>query len=63
MAAPTTARTARVKARIAHTQVIRLSVADQARFAEVLLTPPAPSEAFDRAVQAHARLIATPAQP
>lgn len=44
-------------------QVIRLSVADQVRFAEALLTPPAPSKALDRAAEAHARLVGAPAQP
>lgn len=42
-------------------QVIRLSVADQVRFAEALLTPPAPSKTLDRAAKAHAQLIGRPA--
>ena len=37
--------------------IIRLSVEDQHRFAELLLDPPALSPAMERARQAHAHLI------
>ena len=37
--------------------IIRLSVEDQRRFAELLLDPPALSPAMKRARQAHAKLI------
>lgn len=37
--------------------LIRLSVEAQRRFAELLLDPPAPSPAMERAKRAHARLI------
>jgi uncharacterized protein (DUF1778 family) len=37
--------------------VIRLSVEDQQRFADLLLNAPRPSPAMKRAKQAHARLI------
>jgi uncharacterized protein (DUF1778 family) len=37
--------------------VIRLSVEDQRRFAELLLDPPPPAPALERAKHAHARLI------
>ena len=36
--------------------VIRLSLEDQQRFVELLLDPPAPSPALQRAAQAHADL-------
>ena len=38
-------------------QIIRLSVDDQQRFADLLLNPPSPVPAMDRAFKAHARLI------
>jgi len=37
--------------------LIRLSVEDQCRFAELLLDPPASAPALERAKRAHARLI------
>jgi uncharacterized protein (DUF1778 family) len=37
--------------------VIRLSLEDQRRFVELLLNPPAPVPALERAAQAHAELI------
>ena len=40
-------------------QVIRLSVADQERFADLLLHPPEPTGALRRAKAAHAALIRT----
>jgi len=40
-------------------QVIRLSIADQRRFVELLLHPPALAPALKRARNAHARLIAS----
>ncbi|MFZ4541973.1 MAG: DUF1778 domain-containing protein [Rickettsiales bacterium] len=42
---------------IEETQLIRLVVDDQIRFAELLLNPPAPNEAMRRAQEAHQRLI------
>ena len=42
---------------IEETQLIRLSVDDQRRFAELLLNPPEVNAAMTRAQQAHARLI------
>jgi uncharacterized protein (DUF1778 family) len=42
---------------IEESQVIRLSIDDQRRFADLLLNPPAPAPAMDRAFEAHARLI------
>lgn len=45
---------------IEDTQIIRLSLLDQERFAQALENPPPPSAALDRAAQAHARLIARP---
>lgn len=42
---------------IEETQLIRLSIDDQQRFAELLLNPPAMSPALKRARAAHARLI------
>jgi uncharacterized protein (DUF1778 family) len=42
---------------IAEAQLIRLSVEDQRRFVELLLDPPAPAPALERARDAHARLI------
>lgn len=37
--------------------LLRLSSEDQQRFVELLLTPPSPSPALERAREAHARLI------
>jgi uncharacterized protein (DUF1778 family) len=42
---------------IEDTHLIRLSVEDQRRFAELLLDPPAPNAALRRAKEAHARLV------
>lgn len=42
---------------IEETQLIRLSVDDQRRFAELLLNPPEANAAMTRAQKAHARLI------
>lgn len=42
---------------IEETQIIRLSVADQERVAEMLLNPPPPNEALKRAAAAHKALI------
>jgi uncharacterized protein (DUF1778 family) len=42
---------------IEETHIIRLSVEDQERFADLLLKPPKPSPALKRAKKAHARLI------
>lgn len=39
-------------------QIIRLSVGDQQRFAELLLNPPALAPAMKRALKARSRLIA-----
>ena len=39
------------------TQIIRLSVEDQTRFAEMLLDPPPLSPAMERARETHTRLI------
>jgi uncharacterized protein (DUF1778 family) len=38
-------------------QVIRLSAEDQARFAQALITPPAPKAALKRAVRRHKELV------
>lgn len=43
---------------IEETQMIRLSVGDQRRFADMLINPPPLSSAMTRAAEAHARLIA-----
>lgn len=40
-------------------QIIRLSLEDQQRFVDVLLNPPAPSAALNRAARAHRKLIAS----
>lgn len=40
-------------------QIIRLSVADQQRFADLLLNPPALAPAMKRAIKARKRLIAS----
>jgi uncharacterized protein (DUF1778 family) len=42
---------------IAETQIIRLSLADQERVAELLSSPAKASPALDRAMEAHRRLI------
>jgi uncharacterized protein (DUF1778 family) len=42
---------------IEETQVIRLSAEDQQRFVELLLNPPPPAPALERAEQAHAELF------
>ena len=43
---------------IEQTQIIRLSMKEQQRFAELLLTPPALPNAMARAAKAHKKLIA-----
>jgi len=42
---------------IEETHLIRLAVEDQRRFVDLLLDPPAPAPALERAKRAHARLI------
>lgn len=42
---------------IAEAHLIRLSVEDQTRFAELLLDPPEPSPALKRAREAHGQLV------
>lgn len=42
---------------IEQTEVIRLSMADQQRFAEALLSPPKPSPALQRAMARHDKLL------
>jgi uncharacterized protein (DUF1778 family) len=42
---------------IEETHLIRLSVEDQARFADLLLNPPEPSRALKRARDAHRRSV------
>ena len=42
---------------IEETHLIRLSVEDQGRFADLLLNPPEPSPALIRAREAHRRLV------
>lgn len=42
---------------IERTQIIRLAVEEQQRFAALLLDPPAPVPAMKRAAQAHKKLI------
>lgn len=44
---------------IEQAEVIRLSLEDQQRFAEVLLSPPEPSPALKRAVARHDKLLRT----
>lgn len=44
---------------IAQAEVIRLSLADQQRFAEALLAPPEPSPALQRAMARHDKLLRT----
>jgi uncharacterized protein (DUF1778 family) len=39
------------------TQIIRLSVEDQKRFAEAIMDPPAPSDALRRAAAAYRNLV------
>jgi uncharacterized protein (DUF1778 family) len=45
---------------IEETQLIRLSVEDQQRFAEMLINPPPLAPAMKRALEAHKRLVSTP---
>lgn len=45
------------KRTIEDTRIGPLAAEDQARFAELLLNPPEPSEGMQRARQAHARLV------
>jgi uncharacterized protein (DUF1778 family) len=45
---------------IEESHLIRLSVEDQLRFAELLLDPPGPSRALRRAKRAHSRLVREP---
>ena len=42
---------------IEQAQILRLSLADQERVADLLLNPPAPSAGLDRAFAAHRELI------
>jgi len=42
---------------IEETHLIRLAIEDQRRFVELLVDPPAPAPALERARRAHARLI------
>lgn len=42
---------------IEESHIIRLSVEDQARFADLLLNPPEPSHALKAAKDAHGRLV------
>lgn len=42
---------------IEETHLIRLSIEDQQRFVELLLDPPEPAPAMERAKRAHAKLI------
>jgi uncharacterized protein (DUF1778 family) len=42
---------------IEETNIIRLSLEDQHRFVDLLINPPAPTPALERAAQAHAKLI------
>jgi uncharacterized protein (DUF1778 family) len=42
---------------IAETEIIRLSVEDQRRFAEALINPPAPNDALRRATKLHSALV------
>lgn len=42
---------------IEETQIIRLSLAEQERVASILIAPPTPSPALDRAMDAHRSLI------
>jgi uncharacterized protein (DUF1778 family) len=45
---------------IEEAQIVRLSVADQQRFAQALLNPPPLAPAMKRALKAHQRLIRQP---
>ena len=45
---------------IEKTHLIQLSAQEQERFVELLLNPPAPTAAMERAKQAHASLIRSP---
>lgn len=45
---------------IEQTQIIRLSVKEQQRFADLLLSPPELPPAMARAAKAHKKLIASP---
>jgi uncharacterized protein (DUF1778 family) len=45
---------------IEETSVIRLSLEDQRRFVDLLINPPDPNPALQRAAQAHAELIQSP---
>lgn len=45
---------------IEETNLIRLSLDDQSRFVELLLNPPAPTPAMERAKSAHTELIQAP---
>jgi len=45
---------------IEDTHLIRLTLDDRRRFVDLLLNPPAPALALERARQAHARLIGEP---
>lgn len=45
---------------IEETHLLRLSLEDQQRFVDLLLNPPAPTAALERAKNAHARLIHEP---
>jgi uncharacterized protein (DUF1778 family) len=42
---------------IEETQIIRLSIEDQRRFAEALINPPEPNDALRRAAQLHAKHV------
>jgi uncharacterized protein (DUF1778 family) len=42
---------------IEHTEILRLSVADQERFARALLSPPPPTPALKRAFARHRKLV------
>jgi uncharacterized protein (DUF1778 family) len=44
---------------IEHAEIIRLSLADQQRLAEVLLSPPEPAPALKRAMARHDKLLRT----
>ncbi|NRF68999.1 DUF1778 domain-containing protein [Aquincola sp. S2] len=44
---------------IEQTQIIRLSIEEQQRFAALLLDPPAPAPAMARAAKAHKKLISS----
>ncbi len=44
---------------IENTQVLRLSLADQKRFAQALLSPPKVTQALERAFRRHRELVTT----